>query len=234
MKGKVVGWGIGIAVVAALATTGTVYAANNSVETAAPTASPHVLVPLTEQPRTSAATGPLSLKDALGAGAFSLPKELAIEPASCFSYLEDAIGPLETLDGSVQQGQRATGGAFLQAVIQVPGKNAGELMAQIEASATACKDGSLTLTDPRSGDVLKGTVSFVKRDLTAGLQEISGFGGDWVASWEQAAVAENGRVTQLSFAADDQTLIFAMEEGGTLGITDEIAVKMFERLQTGG
>jgi hypothetical protein len=230
-NGKVAGWGIALATVAALATTGTVYAAADSPRAATSAASAQVLVPISEQPRASEVAGPMSLKDAVEAGAFGLPPGVTIVPASCFHYLQAVLGPLEELDGWVQQGQRATGGAFLQAVISVPGQDVGQLIEEIQVTASGCQGGRLTLTNPQTGQVMTGRVSFNPGGSIANVPAAAGFGGIWLASWDDVA---QSRVTEVSFAADQETLLFVMEEEGVVGMADQLAAKMHERLLTIG
>jgi len=156
-KGRLLGWGVAVATVAAMATAGTVYAASAQGGTPLSLSSTQmssVLVPLAEQPNSVYYGEPMTLKDAAASGSFNDPEGMVFAPKSCSSYIEDALGPMGSLDGWMQYGGRNDGGAhpefFYQTVINIPG---GVDLEKIRAAAMTCSLGFMTIGGKFTGAV---------------------------------------------------------------------------------
>jgi hypothetical protein len=157
-KGKMVGWGVALAAVAAVTTTIAVHPgfgspnaneASNAIGTSLSSAQMHsVLVSLSAQPA-SESVMTMTLKEA--ANAFPLPPDSMYEPKACLSYVYDVVGSFAALDGWISFGTRsATGKKFMQFVVNVP---KGVDVSAIEASAARCRTGTITLEGKVKGDI---------------------------------------------------------------------------------
>jgi len=241
-KSKVLGWGVAVATVVALATAGTVYASTQSTPLALNSAQMRsVLVPLAEQPPDSVLYGePMTLKDAAANGGFSDPTGMTFAPKSCSTYLEDALGPMDSLDGWMQYGARGNGGGhadyFFQQVVNIPG---GADLEKVRAAALTCSLGFMTLSDGFTGAVrakerpapsMSGASSLAVRHITQFRQPHN--------AQEQALLQEIGYVCEIGddvctecpaetvFLASGNLLIISSDTNGTYA--DQLATTMLD------
>jgi hypothetical protein len=247
-KGKMVGWGVALAAAAAMITTGTVYAgAGQQVASSSGPSSEQlrsVLVSLAEQPESRFVRGPMTLKDAAALNAFASPSSMVFSPKSCATYLEDALGPLDSLDGWIQFGSRVNpthNDNFVQAVVNIPG---GADLKAIQAAVSTCKTGTLTLEGQATGDItyteraapqLAGAQTYAVTGRTKFNYEAGSAEAELVRRYEMPPDAqllvntESECVAETTFVATGDTLIVVME--ADLAFANEIATAMHANLQ---
>ena len=175
-KGKMIGWTLGLAAVAALITTGTVYAASSDQPAAKPKKvnlsmddMRQVLVPLGEQPQSRFVRGPVTLKQAAKDHAFEAPPNMAFEPKVCATYLADVFGGLDSLNGWLQYGSRLHqdhNDNFIQVAVNIP---KGIDLNKIKEAVMGCRKGTLTISDPLGTSAQKavGDITYTEREAPA-------------------------------------------------------------------
>jgi hypothetical protein len=248
-KGKLIGWGVAITTAAAVVTAGTVYAASSPAQVS-PSASysmnslRNVLVPISQQTPTRFVHGPMTLAQAGEQDAFAAPPGMVFSPRSCATYVEDVLGPLESLNGWIQYGSRVHdthNDNFIQAVVQLP-TNAD--LGAIAAAAATCEQGTLTLEGQVTGQItytphqalnLPGASTFAVRGET----HFSAVPGtpeyNLVAQYEMPPDAQllvNNQlacIAETNFVAQNNILIVVME--ADLAYSNQITSQMFGRLQ---
>jgi hypothetical protein len=196
------------------------------------------MLPLSQQPPNSVLyTEPVTLKDAAADGGFDPPAGMTFQPKSCSSYIEDALGPMSSLDGWMQYGARNDGSHpdyFFQQVVNIP---TGADLEKIRAAAMTCSLGFLTLestltgaltTTERTAPAVPGAESLAlvqgtqfPQPRNAGEQALLGqidYACDIGSELCPVCVAE------VSFLASGNLLIITSDT--TVGLADQLAAAM--------
>jgi hypothetical protein len=161
-KGRIVGFAIAIGAAVALGTAGLASGAPAHADQIDAPQAQHraltleelktVLVPRDEQPTGTTVSDPMTLRDAAAYGALGSPQGMTSSPASCLTFVGDAIGDASALDGWIQFGMRdkEVGHAYsTQLVVNLPG---GADVGKVAAAAETCAHGTLTLEGTLTGD----------------------------------------------------------------------------------
>ncbi|WP_117210194.1 hypothetical protein [Allorhizocola rhizosphaerae] len=249
---KTLGWGITLAAVVAVVAAGTVYAAANSGD--GPGASTQlsmeqmrsVLVPQSELPESRYVSGPMTFVEAAAANAFAAPPSMVFSPQSCATYLEDVLGPMESLRGWVQFGSRVDddhNDNFVHAVVTVPGGANADLLQKIRSRIFSCQTGTLTLEGRVTGAItyterqalsLPGATTLAVTGRTQFSETPGTEGYKLVRNYEMPPSAQflvdtaQECVANVNIAGTGDTLIVAME--ADLNLANRVATAMFDQV----